>query len=160
MMFAATLLLLLLFVVSESAGFVLLGTSVKYTGDQSSFRSYYNRPSANASAPLVDYMRTLYEQEKTSARPTDYNLIRALAPRTGKSARCASYAIRISEASAKMSSAFSHPGEYDRKIDRWMDMRVRQSRRRRRDTLALMRPPCVQSNMQSRACARSMNNTN
>lgn len=51
---------------------------VQYHGDRSAQKSYYT--TLNSTASLIDYMRTLYEQDQTQ----DYNLIRALAPRLGK----------------------------------------------------------------------------
>ncbi len=44
--------------------------------------SYYTIQ--NSSSSLIDFMRTLYEQEKQDDKQLDYNLIRALAPRIGK----------------------------------------------------------------------------
>jgi hypothetical protein len=61
---------------------------LKYNGDKSlSFRStnsYYTLHNSNLSSSLIDFMRTLYEQEKQNEKQLDYNLIRALAPRIGK----------------------------------------------------------------------------
>jgi hypothetical protein len=59
---------------------------LKYNGDKSSLRStnsYYTLVNSSSSS-LIDYMRTLYEQEKQNDKQLDYNLIRALAPRIGK----------------------------------------------------------------------------
>ncbi|CAF1184336.1 unnamed protein product [Rotaria sordida] len=58
---------------------------LKYNGDKktSSFylkNSYYTTNNSSSSS-LIDYMRTLYEQEKQNDIKSDYNLIRALAPR-------------------------------------------------------------------------------
>ena len=61
----------------------------RYNGNKLSslsFRStnpYYAFNNLNSSS-LIDYMRTLYEQEKRNDMEFDYNLIRALAPRIGK----------------------------------------------------------------------------
>ena len=76
------------------------GDIFKYNGDKSSSTTSSSRsvdeissiPSANSyystinssSSPLIDFMRTLYEQEKINRLQSDYNLIRALAPRIGK----------------------------------------------------------------------------
>ncbi|CAF1200222.1 unnamed protein product [Adineta steineri] len=56
---------------------------VKYNGDKPSFRStnsYYTLFNSSSSS-LIDYMKTLYEQEKRNDKQFNYNLIRALAPR-------------------------------------------------------------------------------
>ena len=58
----------------------------KYNGDKVALRStnsYYTSVNSSSSS-LIDYMRTLYEQEKQYEKQLDYNLIRALAPRIGK----------------------------------------------------------------------------
>jgi len=61
---------------------------VKYNGDRSSTssrssNSYYSLPKkSSSSSSLIDFMKTLYEQEKVLEEfSTDYNLIRGLAPR-------------------------------------------------------------------------------
>ena len=60
----------------------LLDQSVKYYGDQKSSNRYYT--SNNSTSSLIDYMKTLYEQEKlTNKKNYNYNLIRALSPRLG-----------------------------------------------------------------------------
>ena len=58
---------------------------LKYNGDKTfrSTNSYYTLVNKSSSS-LIDYMRTLYEQEKQNSKQVDYNLIRALAPRIGK----------------------------------------------------------------------------
>ena len=62
---------------------ILLFIHVCHVFDQkSSSNRYYT--SNNSTLSLIDYMRTLYEQEKmTNKKNYDYNLIRALAPRLG-----------------------------------------------------------------------------
>jgi len=67
---------------------------LKYNGDKSlSFRltnSYYTlkNSSSISSLSLIDFMKTLYEQEKqnnnNNNKQIDYNLIRAIAPRIGR----------------------------------------------------------------------------
>ena len=84
--------LVIVLVLHVSYSFVLLdlplqSNVVKYNGDKSTYRSsnsYYSSVNSSSTAPLIDYMRTLYEQEKQMLKPMDYNLIRALAPRIGK----------------------------------------------------------------------------
>lgn len=71
---------------------------VKYNGDRSSTssrssNSYYSLANkSSSSSSLIDFMKTLYEQEKVLEEfSTDYNLIRGLAPRIGKNENaCAS----------------------------------------------------------------------
>ncbi len=86
--------LILLLILQLSDLFVLLDTPsksnlVKYNGDKSSsssvrsIKSYYTLFNTSSSS-LIDYMRTLYEQEKPNAKQVDFNLIRAVAPRIGK----------------------------------------------------------------------------
>jgi len=83
--------LILLLILQLSDLFVLLDTPsksnlVKYNGDKSSVRSiksYYTLFNTSSSS-LIDYMRTLYEQEKQNDKQVDFNLIRAVAPRIGK----------------------------------------------------------------------------
>lgn len=61
--------------------------SLNYNGDKtaSSYaKNLYYTISNSSSTSLIDYMRTLYEQEKQNYIKSDYNLIRALAPRIGK----------------------------------------------------------------------------
>ena len=55
---------------------------LQYHGDRSAQKSYYT--TLNSTASLIDYMRTLYEQDQAQDKSVDYNLIRALAPRLGK----------------------------------------------------------------------------
>ncbi len=60
---------------------------LKYNGDQTSphrSKNRYYTLQNSSTASLIDFMRTLYEQEKSNDKPLDYNLIRALAPRIGK----------------------------------------------------------------------------
>jgi hypothetical protein len=64
--------------------FVLLNSPLKYNEDIRSINSYYTIKNSSLSASLIDYMRTLYEQEKINNKQFDYNLIRGLAPRIGK----------------------------------------------------------------------------
>jgi len=86
--------LILLLILQLSDLFVLLDTPsksnlVKYNGDKSSsssvrsIKSYYTLFNTSSSS-LIDYMRTLYEQEKANDKQVDFNLIRAVAPRIGK----------------------------------------------------------------------------
>jgi hypothetical protein len=86
--------LILLLILQLSDLFVLLDTPsksnlVKYNGDKSSsssvrsIKSYYTLFNTSSSS-LIDYMRTLYEQEKQNDKQVDFNLIRAVAPRIGK----------------------------------------------------------------------------
>ncbi|UJR20492.1 hypothetical protein I4U23_023620 [Adineta vaga] len=83
-------LLAFLIIFHLSNTFVLLdlplqSNLVKYNGDKSSSyqstKSYYSSLNSSSTAALIDYMRTLYEQAKQNVKQTDYNLIRALAPR-------------------------------------------------------------------------------
>jgi hypothetical protein len=78
-MFAIQYLIILL-IVRVCDLFVLLDVPTK--ADKSS-NSYYTLVNSSSSS-LIDYMRTLYEQEKRNEIKSDYNLIRALAPRIGK----------------------------------------------------------------------------
>jgi hypothetical protein len=79
------LILLILFQICDL--FVLLDKPLKYNGDQTlSYRSknsYYQFKNISSSS-LIDFMKTLYEQEKQNNKQFDYNLIRAIAPRIGK----------------------------------------------------------------------------
>lgn len=87
--------LLILFISQTCHLFVLVDIPSKsdvlqYNGDKSSSSSSfhtinpYYQISNSSSSSLIDYMRTLYEQEKQNDIKVDYNLIRALAPRIGK----------------------------------------------------------------------------
>lgn len=51
---------------------------------QSGNAYYPNGKTNTSSSPLIDFMKTLYEQERITPSTSDYNLIRALAPRLGK----------------------------------------------------------------------------
>jgi hypothetical protein len=81
------LILLIFFQISD-----LFINPLKYNGDKSlSFRltnSYYSlkNSSSLSSSSLIDFMKTLYEQEKqnNNNKQIDYNLIRAIAPRIGR----------------------------------------------------------------------------
>jgi len=69
--------------------FVLLDIPSKSNEDKSllfhSTNSYYTLKNSNLSSSLIDFMKTLYEQEKQNNKQVDYNLIRAIAPRIGRS---------------------------------------------------------------------------
>jgi len=87
------LILLIFFQICDL--FILINKPLKYNGDKSlsSFRltnSYYSLQNSNlsSSSSLIDFMKTLYEQEKQNTKQIDYNLIRALAPRIGRSLMC------------------------------------------------------------------------
>ncbi|CAF4541689.1 unnamed protein product, partial [Rotaria sp. Silwood1] len=81
------LIVLILFQVCHL--FVLLDISskpsvLKYNGDKITsfhYKNPYYTISNSSSSSLIDYMRTLYEQEKQNDIKSDYNLIRALVPR-------------------------------------------------------------------------------
>lgn len=68
--------------------FVLLDIPLKSNEEKPPASSYYSTNSyyslQNTNSSLIDYMKTLYEQEKQNNKQFDYNVIRALAPRLGK----------------------------------------------------------------------------
>jgi hypothetical protein len=57
---------------------------LSYQSGNSYYSSVKTNASSSASSPLIDFMKTLYEQERVTPSTSDYNLIRALAPRLGK----------------------------------------------------------------------------
>ncbi|CAF2071330.1 unnamed protein product [Rotaria magnacalcarata] len=81
--------LIILIIVQVCHLFVLLDVPsksniLKYNEDQPSSLPTTNRyytMNNTSSSSLIDYMRTLFEQEKQNDRKSDYNLIRALVPR-------------------------------------------------------------------------------
>ncbi len=77
---------LIIFILVQTCDFFILldRSPIKYNGDIRSINSYYTLQNSSSSSSLIDFMRTLYEQEKTNDKQLDYNLIRALAPRIGK----------------------------------------------------------------------------
>ena len=100
---------------------------LKYNGDQSSTSFHSTNPYYTinnlSSSSILEYMRTLYEQEKQNDFKSDYNLIRALAPRIGKECFMSfllfsSYVCHIRlklKQKKEMLSAFRHRFEYDHK---------------------------------------------
>jgi len=82
---------LIIFIFIQTCDFFILldrtplkSNVLKYNGDIRSINTYYTLQNSSSSASLIDFMRTLYEQEKPNDKQLDYNLIRGLAPRIGK----------------------------------------------------------------------------
>lgn len=80
----------LIFVCVQTCDFFLLPARtsppklLKYNGDIPASNAYYTSTNVSPSASLIDFLRTVYEEEKNNGKQVDYNLIRALAPRVGK----------------------------------------------------------------------------
>ena len=65
--------------------FLLLVVLVDSSASMRLSNAYYSLLNRSSTSALIDYMKTLYEQEKQLEEfSSDYNLIRALAPRLGK----------------------------------------------------------------------------